>query len=54
MKFVVEPNEPGKGFEFDSKIVGGNVPKEYIPGVEKGLESAFWVLAFSPASRWSI
>ncbi len=39
VKFVVEPNEPGKGFEFDSKIVGGNVPKEYIPGVEKGLES---------------
>ena len=38
VKFVVEPNEPGKGFEFDSKIVGGNVPKEYIPGVEKGLE----------------
>jgi len=36
---VVEPNEPGKGFEFESKIVGGAVPKEYIPGVEKGLES---------------
>ncbi|MBM3528945.1 MAG: elongation factor G [Alphaproteobacteria bacterium] len=39
VKIVVEPNEPGKGFEFESKIVGGNVPKEYIPGVEKGLES---------------
>jgi len=39
VKFVVEPNEPGKGFEFESKIVGGNVPKEYIPGVEKGLQS---------------
>jgi elongation factor G len=39
VKFIVEPNEPGKGYEFDSKIVGGNVPKEYIPGVEKGLES---------------
>jgi elongation factor G len=36
---VVEPNEPGKGYEFESKIVGGAVPKEYIPGVEKGLES---------------
>jgi elongation factor G len=36
---VVEPNEPGKGFEFESKIVGGAVPKEYIPGVEKGLNS---------------
>ena len=39
VKFVVEPNEVGKGFQFDSKIVGGSVPKEYIPGVEKGLES---------------
>jgi elongation factor G len=36
---VVEPNEPGKGYEFESKIVGGAVPKEYIPGVKKGLES---------------
>jgi len=36
---VVEPNEPGKGYEFESRIVGGAVPKEYIPGVEKGLES---------------
>ncbi|MGB3274493.1 MAG: elongation factor G [Xanthobacteraceae bacterium] len=39
VKFVVEPNEPGAGFQFESKIVGGTVPKEYIPGVEKGLES---------------
>ncbi|MFC2249564.1 elongation factor G [Labrys portucalensis] len=39
VKFVVEPNEPGKGFEFESKIIGGSVPKEYIPGVEKGLNS---------------
>jgi elongation factor G len=39
VKLIVEPNEPGKGFEFESKIVGGAVPKEYIPGVEKGLES---------------
>ncbi|ARO55908.1 translation elongation factor G [Methylorubrum zatmanii] len=39
VKFVVEPNEPGAGFAFESKIVGGAVPKEYIPGVEKGLNS---------------
>ncbi|MBN8945405.1 MAG: elongation factor G [Rhizobiales bacterium] len=39
VKFVVEPNEPGKGFEFESKIIGGSVPKEYLPGVEKGLNS---------------
>ena len=39
VKFIVEPNEPGKGFEFESRIVGGAVPKEYIPGVEKGLQS---------------
>ncbi len=36
----LEPNEMGAGFEFDSKITGGNVPREYIPGVEKGLKSA--------------
>jgi elongation factor G len=35
----IEPNEKGKGYEFESKIVGGTVPKEYIPGVEKGLNS---------------
>jgi len=39
VKFVVEPSEPGKGFEFESKIIGGAVPKEFIPGVEKGLNS---------------
>ena len=39
VKFVVEPNEVGAGFAFESKIIGGSVPKEYIPGVEKGLES---------------
>ncbi|TCR59346.1 elongation factor G [Bosea sp. BK604] len=39
VKLVIEPNETGKGFEFESKIIGGAVPKEYIPGVEKGLQS---------------
>jgi len=40
IKLIFEPSEPGAGFVFESKIVGGNVPKEYIPGVEKGLEQA--------------
>jgi elongation factor G len=39
VKIVCEPLPPGTGFEFESKVVGGNVPKEFIPGVEKGLES---------------
>jgi elongation factor G len=39
VKIVAEPTEPGKPFEFENEIVGGAVPKEYIPGVEKGLES---------------
>ena len=34
------PGEPGSGFVFQSRIVGGAVPEEYIPGIEKGLESA--------------
>jgi elongation factor G len=36
---IFEPNEPGAGNVFESKIVGGSVPKEYIPGVEKGINS---------------
>ena len=39
VKIEFEPGEAGSGFVFDSKIVGGSVPKEYIPGVEKGLKS---------------
>jgi elongation factor G len=39
VKIMFEPCEPGEGFEFESKIVGGNVPREYIPGVEKGIRS---------------
>ena len=40
ISILFEPGEPGSGFTFISKIVGGSVPKEYIPGVEKGLEMA--------------
>jgi elongation factor G len=39
VKIVFEPGEPGSGFVFESKIVGGSVPKEYVPGVQKGIES---------------
>jgi elongation factor G len=37
---TLEPNETGKGFEFVNGIVGGSVPKEYIPAVEKGIKEA--------------
>ena len=40
IKLKFAPGEPGSGFVFESKVVGGSVPKEFIPGVQKGLESA--------------
>ena len=39
IKIVISPTEPGEGYSFSSKVVGGSVPKEYIPGVEKGIKS---------------
>ncbi|MGC6391610.1 MAG: elongation factor G [Alphaproteobacteria bacterium] len=39
VKMIVSPNEPGQGESFTSEIVGGSVPREYIPGVEKGIDS---------------
>jgi elongation factor G len=40
VKIVFEPAERGAGFQFVSEIFGGAIPKEYIPGVEKGLQQA--------------
>jgi elongation factor G len=40
VKIVFEPVEPGVGYSFENKVVGGSVPKEFVPGVEKGLISA--------------
>ncbi|MDA1089037.1 MAG: elongation factor G [Proteobacteria bacterium] len=40
IKLRAEPLPSGSGFEFENKVVGGNIPKEFIPGVEKGLKSA--------------
>ncbi len=39
VKMEIEPTEPGEGYSFESLIVGGAIPKEYIPGVEKGIAS---------------
>jgi elongation factor G len=36
----VDPAEPGEGFSFENKIIGGSVPKEYVPAVEKGIREA--------------
>ena len=40
VKIIMEPNEPGKGYEFINKVVGGAIPKEYIPCVDQGIQSA--------------
>jgi elongation factor G len=39
VKLAIEPLDPGKGREVENKIKGGSIPKEFIPGVEKGIES---------------
>ncbi len=40
VKMIIEPNESGKGYEFINKVVGGNIPKEYIPAVDAGVQGA--------------
>jgi elongation factor G len=40
VKIFIEPNEPGKGYEFINKVVGGAIPKEFIPAVDQGIQSA--------------
>ena len=39
--YMIEPGEPGTGFEFQSKVTGGNVPREFWPAVQKGFETSF-------------
>ena len=40
VKIKIEPNEPGKGYEFVNAIVGGAIPKEYIPAIDNGIQGA--------------
>ena len=40
VKMTIEPNEPGKGYEFINKVVGGAIPKEYLPAVDAGIRCA--------------
>lgn len=51
---ILEPSEKGEGFVFVNKVVGGSIPKEYIPGVEKGLRAAMesGVVAGYPLIDW--
>ncbi len=39
VKLLITPTEPGEGYSFETRVVGGSIPKEYIPGVEKGIKS---------------
>ena len=54
VKMTFEPSEKGQGFVFENKVVGGSIPKEYIPAVKKGLESAMdnGVVAGYPLIDW--
>jgi len=40
VKIIIEPNEPGKGYEFINKVTGGAIPKEFIPAIDQGIQGA--------------
>jgi len=54
--YVIEPGEPGSGFQFDSKVTGGNVPREFWPAVEKGFKNSLdvGVLAGFPCLDFNV
>jgi len=54
--YIIEPGEPGSGFEFESKVTGGNVPREFWPAIEKGFQlmSDRGVLAGFPCLDWKV
>jgi len=54
--YIIEPGEPGSGFEFESKVTGGNVPREFWPAIEKGFAgmSERGVLAGFPCLDWKV
>jgi len=54
--YVIEPGEPGSGYEFESKVTGGNVPREFWPAIEKGFRgmSEKGVLAGFPCLDWKV
>jgi elongation factor G len=54
--YIIEPGEPGTGYEFESVVTGGNVPREFWPAIEKGFEgmSEHGVLAGFPCLDWKV
>ncbi|WP_130807978.1 elongation factor G [Senegalia massiliensis] len=56
VKIIMEPLEPGSGYEFENKIKGGSIPKEYIPAVDQGIQEAAQtgILAGYPVSDFRI